>query len=947
MGLIGALAIAMLGRNGTPSTDLALTSASAWFPSPNTGSVALIDGTTVTRTADVPVAAKGDLIETVQSGSGAYVVDHTSGQVWAVDGAMLRASSPIRLGNPGDSFVGVRSNGQVTWTIGTGGTEAQQRVPQSLSPLGSAVPFPGHATAAPILGEDGSLWLIDGGLLRSFRDGMMRTSAELTGVTRSALVMASGRPLVLDLVRHRAIQIDSHSGQPIRETRYDSADPAALVTGSSSGAPRVLAVSPTEGSLLVCDLGAKGCWQISLGEPSSDDRYGQPVAWGPYAYVPDYQAGTVIMVDMGTRVVTARPLVDVSGGHFGLLAYHGYLWFDDTAADKAGVVTRQGGTAVSTSGGESIGAKVTPRHGRQATDQSGPGRATAQGSLPNSSANRASTGSAQTGSSIISRSTAGRATTGTPNRGTPNRVIPNRATPNRATPNSGTPKSGTPGTGSASPAGGGIGSVTLTAAFTWSPIQPAAGNLVDFKDTSTRTPTAWQWTFDNGTSQPGTSTSQNPTYRWANPGTYQVTLVVTRSGTTATSVRNQITVVPAKPPGTLNITPTTLPQGTVGLLYDATLKPNGGAGPFTWTMTNNPSWLQGKANPDGTFALSGTPTKNDAGTTPVLTVQVSNGRDVPGQQSYSFAITVVTVDPTSLTLGGRPLGAAVDPTTGTVYVAVRSSNQVSVIDGATHTVTATILVGSNPWGVAVDPSTHTVYVANHDSNSVSVIDGNTDTVSTTIPVGTTPTNVGVDPTTDTVYVTNNGSANVSVINGKTDTVSTTIAVGSSPIGAGVDPTTDTVYVTNNGSASVSVVNGKTDTVSTTIAVGIHPFGVGVDYTTHTVYVSEGDFADGFSSENVAVIDGTTNTVSTTIPVGATPANIGVDVATHTVYVANFDGVSDTVSVIDGLTSTVATTLQVGTNPWGVAVDPSTHAVYVANNASSNVSVIHGSTRTLA
>ena len=37
---------------------------------------------------------------------------------------------------------------------------------------------------------------------------------------------------------------------------------------------------------------------------------------------------------------------------------------------------------------------------------------------------------------------------------------------------------------------------------------------------------------------------------------------------------------------------------------------------------------------------------------------------------------------------------------------------VSVIDGSTHTVTATVPVGKEPHGVAVDPGTHTVYVTN-------------------------------------------------------------------------------------------------------------------------------------------------------------------------------------------------------------------------------------------
>ena len=59
-----------------------------------------------------------------------------------------------------------------------------------------------------------------------------------------------------------------------------------------------------------------------------------------------------------------------------------------------------------------------------------------------------------------------------------------------------------------------------------------------------------------------------------------------------------------------------------------------------------------------------------------------------------------------------PRFPAVDSGSHTVYVTNYQDDTVSVIDGSTRTVTATVPVGKGPEGVAVDPGTRTVYVAN-------------------------------------------------------------------------------------------------------------------------------------------------------------------------------------------------------------------------------------------
>src|SRR6516162_8536041 len=79
------------------------------------------------------------------------------------------------------------------------------------------------------------------------------------------------------------------------------------------------------------------------------------------------------------------------------------------------------------------------------------------------------------------------------------------------------------------------------------------------------------------------------------------------------------------------------------------------------------------------------------------------------------------------------------------YITNDGSGNVSVIDTATNTVTATIPVGTAPFAVAVSPNGGTVYVANQHSNNVSVIDTATNKVSATITVGREPGGVAVTP----------------------------------------------------------------------------------------------------------------------------------------------------------------------------------------------------------
>jgi PKD repeat protein len=65
----------------------------------------------------------------------------------------------------------------------------------------------------------------------------------------------------------------------------------------------------------------------------------------------------------------------------------------------------------------------------------------------------------------------------------------------------------------------------LTADFSADVRQGCSPIVVNFRDLSTGSPTAWHWDFGNG----GTSTLQNPSATFFAVGTYSVTLTVTNN----------------------------------------------------------------------------------------------------------------------------------------------------------------------------------------------------------------------------------------------------------------------------------------------------------------------------------------------------------------------------------------------------------------------------------
>ncbi|MFL6404627.1 MAG: YncE family protein [Nitrososphaeraceae archaeon] len=113
----------------------------------------------------------------------------------------------------------------------------------------------------------------------------------------------------------------------------------------------------------------------------------------------------------------------------------------------------------------------------------------------------------------------------------------------------------------------------------------------------------------------------------------------------------------------------------------------------------------------------------------------------------------------TITVNRGPYGAVFDPDNGNIYTANVASNSVTVIDGSTNTVIATITEPSDhfPRQLAFNSDNGYIYVADAYSNTISVIDGKTNKLLTSIPTGGTIVDgVAYDSINGNIYAVNAG-----------------------------------------------------------------------------------------------------------------------------------------------------------------------------------------------
>lgn len=319
-------------------------------------------------------------------------------------------------------------------------------------------------------------------------------------------------------------------------------------------------------------------------------------------------------------------------------------------------------------------------------------------------------------------------------------------------------------------------------------------------------------------------------------------------------------------------------------------------------------------------------------------------------------------------VSGFALALALSAATGTafaqdyfIYVTNEDSNDVSVIDGASDAVVATVPVGKRPRGLKVSPDGTRLYAAvsgapkcpptmdddeceeletDLSADGIAEVDTAARKLLRVLPSGLDPEQFDVNWKTGLMYVANENANQASILDIAKGQIIGTVATGLEPEGVRVSPDGRVAYVTGEVDSDITVIDTATGTLKGRIKVGLRPRDITFSSDSSRAYVSNEIGA------SIGVIDVAASEVLHTwpLPQGSLPMGVVLSADEQTLYVAN--GRAGTVTAMNTSDGTVTHSVEVGRRPWGLTLSPDGKKLYSANGPSNDVSVIDVETFTV-
>ena len=305
-------------------------------------------------------------------------------------------------------------------------------------------------------------------------------------------------------------------------------------------------------------------------------------------------------------------------------------------------------------------------------------------------------------------------------------------------------------------------------------------------------------------------------------------------------------------------------------------------------------------------------------------------------------------------VAGIAASAKSHPSTGyRVLVTNERSGTLSVIDGASHAVVATVALGKRPRGMKTSPDGKLLYVAlsgspiagpgvdesklppaDKGADGIGVLDLATLKLLKVLRGASDPEQLAVSADGKRLYVASEDTGQGIVLDAADGHVIAKLPVGGEPEGVTLSPDGRHVYMTSEEEHHVAVIDTATNRLVTTLQVGERP--------RFTEFSDDGAlaFVSGENDGSITVIDARQLKVLRTIHLeGPLTRPVGMVVAHNGKQLYAVTGRGRNLLELDIATGKVLRMVDVGPRPWGVALSPAGDVLYTANGNSNDVSVI--------
>ncbi len=296
-----------------------------------------------------------------------------------------------------------------------------------------------------------------------------------------------------------------------------------------------------------------------------------------------------------------------------------------------------------------------------------------------------------------------------------------------------------------------------------------------------------------------------------------------------------------------------------------------------------------------------------------------------------------------------------------VYVTNESTGDLSVIDGSTLEVIATVPLGKRPRGIHASPDQRTIYVAlsgsppappgvdestlpppDKSADGIGVFDVEENRLVRVLPGGSDPENFDITRDGKTILVSNEDAAGLSYVDISRGELGQTVGVGGEPEGVTLTPDGRRVYVTDEADGAISVIDVAARRRIKSFKVGRRPRNI--------IFMPDGrrGYVNAENDGTVIEFDAIRNVKTTEIQLGKAgeikPMGLVLSPDASQLYVST--GRGRRVFIVETKTNSPVTSFEVGTRPWGIAISPDGRTLFTANGPSNDVSVIDIASQTV-